>query len=381
MRRVPAHRRMDWRPRGRGDRLEPTIWPLAPHTRAKHEILREYLNAWYPKLGSWSGRINFIDGFAGPGRYSDGEPGSPIIAVETLLNHTAFTSGRLSGQFNFMFVEQRPDRFEQLQQTVAAVAARTPNNVKVHAMKTDFVAAADHLLGSLKGRILAPTLALVDPFGFSNVPLDAIRRLLSAPRCEVLFNFMMESVYRFAGKGTDADHHFEALFGTTEYNQAPPVGLERQQFLIDLYMRQLRDQCAFKFVREFEMINDRGRTGNYLVFGTRHELGLDAMKQAMWKVDPVRGRRFSDQEDGLLSLFGNEPDLDALAEQIMQRFGGTTATIETVEQFVRVETDYLPSSHLKSKTLKPLERDGHIVRVEGRRTHGYPAGCRITFTL
>lgn len=44
-----------------------TLWPLEPHTRGKHLVLKHYLDAWFPILGSWSGRILFIDGFAGPG--------------------------------------------------------------------------------------------------------------------------------------------------------------------------------------------------------------------------------------------------------------------------------------------------------------------------
>lgn len=64
---------------------DPTQWPLDPHTAAKHEILRRYLNAWFPILGTYNGRVVFLDGFAGPGIYSQGEPGSPIVALRTLL--------------------------------------------------------------------------------------------------------------------------------------------------------------------------------------------------------------------------------------------------------------------------------------------------------
>jgi hypothetical protein len=37
-----------------------------------------------------NGRILFVDGFAGPGRYLDGEDGSPLIALKTLLDHPHF---------------------------------------------------------------------------------------------------------------------------------------------------------------------------------------------------------------------------------------------------------------------------------------------------
>src|SRR6266446_7528365 len=59
-----------------------TVWELEPHTRAKHEILRRYLQAWMPILAQGGFKnILYIDGFAGPGRYAGGEDGSPIIAV------------------------------------------------------------------------------------------------------------------------------------------------------------------------------------------------------------------------------------------------------------------------------------------------------------
>src|SRR5580704_5033889 len=80
-----------------------TIWPLEPHTRAKHEILKRYLQAWMVILSQ--GRfpeILYIDGFAGPGEYSGGEVGSPIIALDTAL---AFRPP-LTSQVHFLFVEQ-----------------------------------------------------------------------------------------------------------------------------------------------------------------------------------------------------------------------------------------------------------------------------------
>ena len=63
-----------------------TIWDLESHSRAKHEILKRYLQAWVPILGQSSySELLYIDGFAGPGRYSKGEDGSPIIALRAAL--------------------------------------------------------------------------------------------------------------------------------------------------------------------------------------------------------------------------------------------------------------------------------------------------------
>jgi hypothetical protein len=59
---------------------------MAPHTGAKHQIIQKYVAAWYPILSRWNGRVVFIDGFAGRGRYNDGSEWSPQIALHTLLD-------------------------------------------------------------------------------------------------------------------------------------------------------------------------------------------------------------------------------------------------------------------------------------------------------
>ena len=58
------------------------LWTKGEHTEGKHLILKYYLDGWFPILGSSHTRILYIDGFAGPGEYSGGEPGSPVIALE-----------------------------------------------------------------------------------------------------------------------------------------------------------------------------------------------------------------------------------------------------------------------------------------------------------
>ena len=57
-----------------------TLWALENHTRGKHLVLKNYLDAWLPIMRKHNGRVLFIDAFAGPGEYAEGEPGSPVIA-------------------------------------------------------------------------------------------------------------------------------------------------------------------------------------------------------------------------------------------------------------------------------------------------------------
>ena len=62
----------------------PVPWPMAEHTGAKHDIYRTYLAKWFPILLAGKNpypSATYAEGFAGPGIYSTGEVGSPIIAV------------------------------------------------------------------------------------------------------------------------------------------------------------------------------------------------------------------------------------------------------------------------------------------------------------
>ena len=63
-----------------------TIWEAAPHTLAKHVILTSYLQAWFPILAKYNGRIVYYDGFAGPGLYSGGGEGDLPQVLRPLRN-------------------------------------------------------------------------------------------------------------------------------------------------------------------------------------------------------------------------------------------------------------------------------------------------------
>src|SRR5690242_11766567 len=110
-----------------------TVWELEAHTEAKHRLLTGYLAAWFPILSRWNDRIVFLDGFAGPGIYKGGEPGSPTQALDVLLNHT-YGAKMSNKEFVFIFNEAEQDRYEKLQEIIAGYEAEHqpwPRNVKV----------------------------------------------------------------------------------------------------------------------------------------------------------------------------------------------------------------------------------------------------------
>jgi len=357
-----------------------TIWDITPHTQAKHDLLVRYLGGWFPVLSKFQGRVLFFDGFAGPDVYSKGEEGSPTKALRTLLEHR---HSMPNCEFVFVFNEHDAARFRSLEARHKDLRRQFdpwPPNIKVQLLNDNFVNVAQGILESLDQREkrLAPTFAFLDPFGYKDVPLDLISRLLAYDRCELFIYFDFNSTMRFATAG-NVDDHFEALFGTDEFKNAPPAGDPgRGPFLRDLYERQLTEVCKFPYVQSFEMVKSGNKIGYYLYYCTRSIKGLEIMKEAMWKVAPGGDFSFSDDLAGQPILFEVDPDTNPLRVALLDEFSGELVDIRDIQEFTLIHTPFA-LTHIKSKTLAPMQREGLIDSPNQRKRNTYPDGTLVQF--
>jgi three-Cys-motif partner protein len=106
-----------------------TIWELEPHTAAKHEILRRYLQAWFPILSNGKfPHLVIVDGFAGPGRYSKGEDGSPIIAIKAANDQRI----PITAKVDFHFIELDQARAARLYSEIDAISVPSNRTTEVN---------------------------------------------------------------------------------------------------------------------------------------------------------------------------------------------------------------------------------------------------------
>jgi len=173
------------------------------------------------------------------------------------------------------------------------------------------------------------------------------------------------------------------LFGTDEWKAARDVkGEERLLLLHDLFQAQLKRECRLDYVRSFEIVTAHKNSGYHLFFGTKHELGLQKMKESMWRIDPSEGQRFADSTSReQMTLFELKPDTKPLGRAMRAHFGDGSFSIEDAERYALIQTPYLPS-HVRTRTLKPLEvaRELEIVQArDGRKFGTYPPGTRMRF--
>lgn len=355
-----------------------TVWALEPHTAAKHAILSRYLAAWLPIL-SQSGfpKLAYIDAFSGPGSYSGGEDGSPVIALKAMLDHKA----AIRAKCYFDFVELDLRRADALTANVAAAQDELgrPGNAYVEVHQSTFEDAYAKIRPRLNAAGTIPTFAFIDPFGWTGLPFAIVAELLGRPSTEVFINFMFEEINRFL-EHPDQVGNFDKLFGCAEWRNCTQLsGSDRNKCLRDLYARKLGEHA--KYVRYFEMRNRSNSTDYFLFFATNSLLGLKKMKEAMWKVDQGGAFSFSDATNqNQLTFFTNEPNYDQLKSLITDQFKGTTATVDKVEEFVVAHTAFR-ETHYKRQVLQKLENVSfEVLRAKPDRRKGtFPDGTVLRF--
>lgn len=357
-----------------------TVWDLEAHTAKKHEILRRHFQAWLPILANSNQRLLYIDAFAGPGEYSKGEDGSPLVVLKAARDHVF----KFESELVCLFIEDNRGRYEHLVQVLDRLEPTLPKNVKFRHLHGKFNEHIDEVFADVdeQRKRDAPTLAFLDPFGFSHTPFSAISRLMKYPKTEVLVNFMYEEINRFLSN-PDFAGHFDAQFGTSEWRNAIDIcdPVQRLAYIHDLYLRQL--ETVSRYVRSFEMVNKSNTADYFLFFATKSLKGLEAMKYAMWKADPAGEFVFSDFTDSKkqIPLFAAEPDYLWLREIITDEFAHIEIEIEALGDWVVENTPFL-RTHLKKQILASMEEEGAIKVVSakpGRRRFTYPEGTVIKF--
>lgn len=339
-------------------------WSRDEQTESKHLVLRKYLDGWFPILGSFSGKLLFVDAFAGPGEYAGGEEGSPIIALDCVRNHRQ--QGRLQKVEVFcLFIEKDGVRANHLQNLLRQQSTIPMTKYRVLSGEseetiTDLLDAIDS-----HGKVLAPSFFMIDPFGIKGSTMEMFRKILMNDRSEIFFSFMYEPIRRWIAEPAFRKH-LTALFGTDEWRKALSIeeGDERKRFVHGLFREQLKKNGA-RFVVPFQLWRG-GRHVYTIFFCTGNIKGCDLMKASIWSTAPQGTYDLRAQAGDRRMLFN--ADTEPLAQQLRDRFCGQWVPIETIEEFVMGDETLFHKGHLRRKTLAGMLRDGRIERRPAEAT-------------
>jgi three-Cys-motif partner protein len=363
--------------------IDEVLWDLEPHTKAKHEILKSYLGAWFPILASVHNRIVYVDGFAGPGVYKGGEDGSPIIALKVALHHILLA--RFRNELVFLFIETNERRVELLKQQIKSMSL--PANFKVRVECDSFENCVKNLVDSIseRGKQLAPSFFFIDPFGPTGFSMTLLEKICNQQRSEVLINFSYQSLNQWFLQDPSKHKSVDLLFGNNTWRDALNLETNEKEKYLRLTYQNALEKLGWK-VRPFCMINKHGQTQYYLFFATKNPLGMLAMKRAMWKSAPIGDFKYSDlsnpNQPNMFEASFDEQYAKELAETVYSKHKGASVT----KQALLDELAWDPicvERHL-TRALRYLENEkqpSYIKDVLNRKKKGfYPDGCTIMFS-
>ncbi len=312
-------------------------------------------------------RLTVLEGYSGPGVYTKGEDGSPVIAIRALIERRELLDGGRA--VRFVFIEQREDRLQKLQEVIREEFPHLPTGVRIDFHHESCERIWETALGQADAWGM-PIFANLDPFG-PGVPHTLVERLGANRSSEVLVTFMSDWLRRFWSleELDDGDVQFGSRAWRTVCSLGSPQ--EKELFLVEEYQTTL-DRAELGLTAPFRL-SDEGGHSFYLIFGTSHRRGLERMKYSMWRTDPVTGIQFRDPRDpnqGVLDFGRPEPDVSPLirmlTNELRQRSGGLT--VEELKDFALFNTGFRPP-HVTTAVQHMLDRDG-LVRepLKGRLT-------------
>lgn len=261
---------------------------LGDHSRKKHEILGEYFRRYllerckHPHRRAF--RFVIVDAFSGAGQYEDGSPGSSLIFANTVfetqkaINLDRAPKGLPAVDFSCLMIINDSDRdaLRDLEDRLAPFQAGLSPGVKFELLPFpgEFEAVADAILSTIRSRKFANVLFNLDQYGYTDVTVATLRRLMASARSvEIFLTYAVETLLTYLSRNDPATmmkrlRHIG--IGSTDLDSID-VWSSKKEWLgavERLVFDQFR-QCA-PFVSPFSINNPEGWRYWLMHFACRH---------------------------------------------------------------------------------------------------------------
>lgn len=292
--------------------------------QAKHAMVERYLHVWFAKLGmsKLMGRLNYVDTHAGPGRFRTGEPGSPIVAVKSLLDHK-YRGGLLMGnEFQFYFFE-RNEEFANRLRTEVSLLGDLPGGINVDVIEGSSFELLEQILGLGGRQAVRPTFAFVDPFSW-NISGELLKRLFNSGKVEIFLNLIWRELdlaisHAFNEPNSQWPNRMDYVFGNRRWRaalQSTKDSSQRADVVVDL----LKDYLGARWASSFRMVGASNTHKYSMVHFATHPAARIAMREVMWRQCPSGDFEVRQREHGGQLRLESDPDLTIVRRAILTLF-------------------------------------------------------------
>lgn len=305
-------------------------------------------------------RIAYMDPFAGPGRYEDGNESTPIMIMRKAAENNDLRN-RLVSLFNDKDINNTiklKNEFDRIAGISLMKYQPVISNKEVN----------DQLANIFRQIKLVPTLSFIDPWGYKGLTLNLLGSLLKDFGCDCIFFFNYNRI-KMGISNPRVHDHMNDLFGVEQANRLR-AELEISSYNGDaenIIMEELEaalNKVGGKYVLSFCFTDDSGnRTSHYLVFASKHELGYKIMRSIMAK--------HSSQHNQGVPSFQHAPDkpkqqdlfevseIDRLAVMLSEYFAGNTISVDELIKKHSVGKPYVDKNYREA--LRQLEEQNLLI--------------------
>lgn len=242
----------------------------------KDRVLKNYLTPYLGKLQTRPATILIIDAFAGPGKFDDGTPGSPLIICDRAKKYPE--------KIKLIFMNKKKEHHERLQENLE----REAHGVDYKCQLGD----SNDLLRNLSSNIDRKwtVFLYIDPFGLQlnfNTLLPFLDRTTGST--ELLINLNTAGMHRVAGRDIQGERQSDSamtrVLGNDSWRQLFDTDMpsdQREKTIVDDYMSRLTSNGFLKYCGACSVNESReSHPKYYLIYATSHPDGLALMNDVM----------------------------------------------------------------------------------------------------
>jgi len=252
----------------------------------KDRVLSGYMKPYLAKLGTTQLPIILMDSFAGPGKFEDGTPGSPLIMCQMAARYG-------HGRCRCLFINKNKSHHRILTKTLDGFIKK----------KVAFTVAGESSI--LSSQLIATNKNFVlfgyfDPFGLKGCEFASIEKLLKRSNnrsTEVLINLNVSGLHRLAASRTVAEDRTTSEIKTHKILDDALGGKYWQRYMFDDQLKPEEKELAV--VNEYKSKlkklipyvgscpvreKENGKVKYQIIFCSGHLDGLALMNDFMCRI-------------------------------------------------------------------------------------------------
>lgn len=288
----------------RWDWATQTFPTIDPHSKIKHQIIDDYIQAYIdvlmrnqqmPLLG-----LSIVDGFSGGGIYNDSAGGhhfgSPVIALEAIQESEVRNNvGRIKHRpicSQHHFVDVKPKNTACLHAVLASRGHQARIGQDIHLHTAEFTKALPAIAQSLKAFGKSErVLFLLDQYGYGDVPFGQIKWIFQhLSNAEVLLTFNVDFLItyladRHANRKAIASIGLEQYVPWEQLRHLKAHSSQDWQYLIQRYLSDgIKQESGAQFMTVF-FIRPHGTNpmAYWFIHLANSYRANDVMKAIHWK--------------------------------------------------------------------------------------------------